>query len=123
MDGLSYLPPISSISSVSGLDLYGTLGKTGRLTVADAAREVETLFISLLLKEMRQSSDTEESLFAGDKGDVYGGLFDLLMSRHLAEGGGLGLATPWSQYLQQAPSTKHQDDPSVGPNLPATPRP
>lgn len=123
MDGLSYLPPVSSGSAVSGLDLYGTLGKTGRLNIADAAREAETMFLSLLLKEMRQSLDAEESLFAGDKGDVYGGLFDFLMSRHLAENGGLGLATVWTQQLQKATPTKHQDDPRVSPNLPGAPRP
>ncbi len=110
MDGFGLTPFVPSISASWGPDLYGTLGKTGRLTPADAAREAETMFLSLLLKEMRQSFDSEESLFAGDKGDVYGGLFDFLMSRHLAENGGIGLATAWSQQLQQATSTKSPHD-------------
>jgi Rod binding domain-containing protein len=97
-----------------GVDLYGTLGKTGRLTPVEAAREAETMFLSLLLKEMRQSFESEESLFAGDKGDIYGGLFDLLMARHLAESGGLGLATVWGQLLEQ---TNQPNDARTPPTL------
>lgn len=107
MDVTSTLGTIPSLFPSSAVDFYATLGTTGRPAPHDAAREAETMFLSMLLKEMRQSFDTEESLFSGDKGDIYGGLFDLLMSRHLAEHGGIGLASVWSSWLEQAPKSKH----------------
>lgn len=54
------------------------------------AQEFESLFVSQLIKEMRQSS--EEGLFPGDESDTFGGMFDMFLGRHIAENGGIGLA-------------------------------
>jgi peptidoglycan hydrolase FlgJ len=63
---------------------------------ADAAvRQVEGLFLGMMLKEMRNTLE-EGSLFGGDSSDVYGGLFDLMLSKNLSDGSPLGL----SQLLQ-----------------------
>lgn len=56
------------------------------------------MFLSLLLKEMRQSLEPD-GLFAGDAGDVQGGLFDLYLSKHLADAGGVGLAAAVERQL------------------------
>lgn len=53
------------------------------------AADFESLFVSHLLKEMRNT--LEDGLFAGEGSDTYGGLFDLYLSRHLSENGGMGL--------------------------------
>lgn len=54
------------------------------------ARQVEGLFASLLLKEMR-GSECEGGLFGGDSSDVLGGMFDQYMGQSIADAGGLGL--------------------------------
>jgi flagellar protein FlgJ len=64
------------------------------------ARQFESLFLSQLLKEMRQTSEEGEGLFGKDPGDVMGGLFDQMMGKHLAEAGGIGLASMLTRQLQ-----------------------
>lgn len=54
------------------------------------ARQVEGLFASLLLKEMR-GNGSEGGLFGGDSSDVLGGMFDQYMGQAIADAGGLGL--------------------------------
>lgn len=54
------------------------------------ARQVEGLFASLLLKELR-GEDREGGLFGGDSSDVLGGMFDQYMGQAIADAGGLGL--------------------------------
>ena len=70
----------------------------------EAAKQLEGMFMSLLLKEMRQTLDEEGGLFPGDSGDVQGGLFDLYLSRHLADNGGVGMATAAVGQLQHHPA-------------------
>jgi len=55
------------------------------------AQQFEGLFMSMLVKEMRQSP-LGEGLFPGDGSDTYGGIFDTFMGQHLAENGGIGMA-------------------------------
>ena len=65
------------------------------------ADDFESLFVSLVLKEMRQTLDGE-GLFGGEASDTYGGLFDLYMGQHLAEAGGFGIGKAIHLYLQTA---------------------
>ncbi|MDY3556837.1 rod-binding protein [Gemmata sp. JC717] len=87
-----------------------TLGKPGATVadkavarVKDMAGEMEATFLSMLLKEMRQTLDEGEGggLFPGDTGDVQGGLFDLYLGRHLAGAGGIGLASALVRQMQE----------------------
>lgn len=107
--------PISSTTSPqfpATLEFGATLGESGRPTIRQAARDVETMFLSLLLKEMRQSSESDGGFFAGDSGDVYGGLFDFYMGKHMAEAGGIGLASAWAGHLEQSlPPERSHDAP------------
>jgi Rod binding domain-containing protein len=57
----------------------------------DVGQQFESLFVSMMLKEMRQSM-SEEGLFAGDGADVYGGLFDMFLGQHVASQGAFGIA-------------------------------
>jgi len=68
---------------------------------AQIGEDFESLFYSLLLKEMRQSisSDSEGGLFPGDSSDTLGGLFDLFMGKHLAASQGLGIGNAVAKYL------------------------
>lgn len=63
----------------------------GRELSHEMAQEFESLMLSQLIKQMRQSSGGE-GLFPGDKSDTYGGMFDMMIGKHLAESGGFGLA-------------------------------
>lgn len=61
----------------------------GDSAVQKAAEEFEAVFVSLMLKSMRQSMSKE--MFQGDDSDTFGGLFDSFMGQHIAEQGGIGL--------------------------------
>jgi flagellar protein FlgJ len=63
----------------------------GAASIDKAATGFESMFTSLVLKEMRQTLDSG-SLFPGDTGDVYGGMFDLFIGQHIAQSGGFGIA-------------------------------
>lgn len=106
-------PPLPALDH-----LGGTLAADGRPSLADAARDLEGMFLSLLLKEMRQSLGEEGGLFAGDGADVYGGLFDFYMSQHLAGAGGFGLASTWATGLGSPDRSEDVHDARPGPGLP-----
>ena len=106
---------MSGLQSTSSNALTGThplaqpsasLGKEQRRS-ADTAKEFESLFLTLLLKGMRQTLEPD-SLFPGDSGDVMGGLFDQFMGQHLADAGGVGLAATIRRQTQQE-SPPHGD--------------
>jgi len=73
----------------------------------DAHEQLEAVFMSMLIKEMR-TSGMEEGLFAGDAADTFGGMFDSFMGDKLAETGGIGL-----QRLFKDPVTPIIDDPAA----------
>jgi Rod binding domain-containing protein len=60
----------------------------------------ESMFVSLLLKQMRQTLEPG-SLFAQDNGDVLGGLFDFTLGQHLGQAGALGIGNLLRQQLAQ----------------------
>jgi len=54
-----------------------------------AATQFESVFLSMIIKEMRAT--LSEGLFGKEGSDTFGALFDLHMGEHLAERGGLGV--------------------------------
>lgn len=94
---------MDSISPLMNLGSMSTDVPTVRSGRQDeAAKELEGMFMSLLLKEMRQSIGSENG-FAGDPSDTIGGLFDQMMGDHLAEAGGLGIADSIRGSLLRSP--------------------
>ena len=63
---------------------------SGETALKKTAADFEALFVSMMLKSMRESMS--QDMFAGDAGDTYGGLFDSYLAQHIAEHGGIGLA-------------------------------
>lgn len=57
----------------------------------ELSQELEALFVSMMIKQMRQS-EMSEGLFPGDRSDTLGGLFDDAMGQEIASVGGLGVA-------------------------------
>jgi flagellar protein FlgJ len=79
----------------------------------DTAKEMEATFLSMLLKEMRQTLEPDGGLFPGDSGDVHGGLFDMYLGRHLADAGGVGMAAALIRQMQAGtPKTTSTDAPA-----------
>jgi Rod binding domain-containing protein len=62
------------------------------------ARQFESVFMAQMVKEMRQTLEPD-TLFGNDPGDVYGGMFDLFMGKHLAQAGGIGLAKVLERHM------------------------
>ncbi len=98
MDAINHIPPLIL---PHGYDLHAKFSPHRRWD--EVAQEWEATMLSLLLKEMRQTLDPE-TLFPGDAGDIYGGLFDFYLGRLLAASGGIGLAEMLKPHLQPAGS-------------------
>ena len=58
--------------------------------VEKAIKDFEGLFLSMMIKELRQTS-SGEGLFPGDASDTYGGMFDMFLGDHLASAGSIGI--------------------------------
>jgi Rod binding domain-containing protein len=80
--------PLSSLASDNGLVRELGQGQTPA-QIESVATQFESVFMSLLAKELRES--TEGGLFPGESSDTLGGMFDLYMGQHMAEGGGIGI--------------------------------
>jgi flagellar protein FlgJ len=111
------LPPLPPEAN-SGANLQ----RDEQTRLRDMAKEFEATFLSMLLKEMRQTLEPDGGFFVGDTGDVQGGLFDLFLGRHLAEVGGIGMANSLMQQLahtltninEHARSTSNKIAPTPG---------
>jgi Rod binding domain-containing protein len=80
--------PLSSL--VSSPSARGEpLDSMPRQELEQVATQFEGVFMSLLIKELRESLET--GMFAGENSDTYGALFDLYLGQHMAEAGGLGI--------------------------------
>jgi flagellar protein FlgJ len=90
--------------------------KAADAKLVEAAKEMEATFLAMLLKQMRESLEPDGGLFPGDTGDVQGGLFDLYMSKHLADGGGVGMAAALLRQMEAtAPKKPPTDAPALDP--------
>jgi Rod binding domain-containing protein len=69
---------------------HSTPKPNGAQGAEKVAQDFESVFASMLLKEMRQSLEPG-SMFGEDSGDVYGGLFDRYFGDQLTKGNGLGM--------------------------------
>jgi Rod binding domain-containing protein len=77
-----------------------------------AATAFESVFLSLLMKQMRQTL-SEGSMFDQDKGDVLGGLFDHYLGQHLAPAGALGIAAMVKKNWEMRGDHAHQQPPAT----------
>jgi flagellar protein FlgJ len=91
---------LSSLPSLGPFDLTSP----GHQTDEQVLEEFESLFLSNLLKKARsQEEDDEDSLIPRSPGrDLVEDLFDTMLSREIARGGGLGLAENLRQRMKDA---------------------
>ena len=85
--------------SIEAIDTKPVIAAQRELSPADslkstkvekAIKDFEGLFLSMMIKELRQTS-SGDGLFPGDASDTYGGMFDMFLGNELAAGKGLGL--------------------------------
>lgn len=83
-------PTITAMSRVerAGAKLGKTDGKS-RQPMEEVGTEFESVFASMLIKQMRESSAS--GMFEGDGSDTYGAMFDMFFGQHMAQAGGLGI--------------------------------
>ena len=72
----------------------------------EAGHAFESLFASVLIKQMRQTLSKDQGLFGHDPSDVLGGLFDHFMSQHIAQKGSLGIAAMIEKHLAKVSAHK-----------------
>ena len=78
-----------------------------------AAKDFEGVFMSMMLKEMRQTLE-KGSMFGEDSSDIFGGMFDQFIGEHMAEAGGMGMARMVRDALND-----YQGAGSVTPSMPS----
>ncbi len=105
------------------LQSLGARVKRGdKAAVPALARQFESLFLAQMVKEMRQTLEPG-TLFGDDPGDVYGGMFDLFLGKHLARSGGIGLAAVLERYLDPATGHAPATHTPWQPTSPPSPKP
>jgi flagellar protein FlgJ len=97
------LPTLAGQVAVGGLS--GQAQAKEMQTLAQAAKDFESVMVSELLKQMRQTLEPG-GFFGQDAGDVHGGLFDHFLGKHLVESGGFGLARMLVEQMGQGPGKK-----------------
>lgn len=71
--------------------------------VSSTASEFESIFLSMMLKEMRNTLEQGEGgMFGGEGSDTFGGMFDMFMGQHMAESNPLGIGNAIDKYMQNS---------------------
>jgi Rod binding domain-containing protein len=78
------------------------------------AQGFESMFASLLIKQMRQSLEPD-TMFGQDNGDVLGGMFDFFLGQHLARSGALGIGAMVQRQMPHARASHGQTGVSATP--------
>ena len=95
---------IQSLIAAGGINNASRNDVISETTVQEHAKEFESVFLSLLVKEMRKTVG-EGGLLNSESTDSLGGLFDLYIGQSLAESEPLGIASIWmEQYRKNSPS-------------------
>jgi Rod binding domain-containing protein len=63
----------------------------GKAAPKDAAQAFESMFASMLIKQMRQTLNSGQGFFGHDPSDILGGLYDHFMGQFMAQHGSLGI--------------------------------
>ena len=87
-------PLDSKLSSLSNrTDIESQSKDLAGRNIAKVAEDFESVFLSLMLKEMRNTLDQSSGgLFGSESSDTYGGMFDMMMGQSLAKQRHLGIA-------------------------------
>ena len=103
---MNNVPSLASVSNSFDTNTLSNLkldSKPQPQSVESVASEFESIFLSLMLKEMRNTLDSENGgLFGKEGSDTFGGMFDQFMGQHLAQAQPLGIGDAIKGYLNNA---------------------
>lgn len=107
---ISPSPMLLDVTSAEGI------GKeSSQHQIESVGTEFESVFLSMLIKEMRNSLDEGEGgLFAGEGSDTYGSMFDLFIGKHMAESKPLGIGELLLEQYRQSASAAQDPESSIG---------
>lgn len=92
MDGLPLNVDVGSLNAARGADRARELAGREGADALEAGQELEALFATLLVKELRKALPNEGFFGAGRGADVFNGWMDEYLGQQLAEDGALDLA-------------------------------
>ncbi|HWF98321.1 MAG TPA: flagellar assembly peptidoglycan hydrolase FlgJ [Steroidobacteraceae bacterium] len=99
---LPTLPPLADSSQLVDAGNLAALkqaaAKNSPQALRAAAKQFESLFVSMVLKSMQQAN-FKDPLFGSDQGDLYQEMYDDQMAGEITKGKGLGLADMLVQQL------------------------
>jgi flagellar protein FlgJ len=107
MEGVSATTMPMMFAGADPASLAAQTRAGGDRAIEKAATGFESMFLSLMLKEMRQTLEPD-TLFGPDSGDVLGGLFDMFLSQYLAPAGALGIASMVRKQLNAQQAALHR---------------
>lgn len=90
-----------NLTALQGLSTdLESIKRSGTEQYEQVANDFESVFVSLMLKEMRNTLDSEEGgLFGSEGSDTFGGMFDMFMGQHIAKSNPLGVGDVIKSYL------------------------
>jgi Rod binding domain-containing protein len=96
MDSLSSVNPTAAMPLPAGFEHM----VNPRQSPAAVGKAFESMFASMIIKQMRQTLDGE-TMFGKDSGDVMGGLFDQMLGDHLGKAGSFGVSAMIRTQLER----------------------
>ena len=96
MDSLSALSATASRPLPAGFESM----PNPRQSPDAVGKAFESMFASMIIKQMRQTLDGE-TMFGKDSGDVLGGLFDQMLGDHLGKSGCFGIGAMIRAQLER----------------------
>ncbi len=101
-DGLG-IPQLPVAGPGAGIERLRVPGKDSSAEeVKKVAGQLEGVFFSMVVKEMRKSMMSDDLFGSGPEAEQYAGLFDQMMGEHMAQTGGLGIARMVMESAQAA---------------------
>jgi flagellar protein FlgJ len=83
-----------------------TQGGQSEQKLQEACREMESLFLSYLLKEMRATVDKSGFISGGKAEEIFTSMLDVELSKKMSNAGGIGLSSILLRQLASQPGPK-----------------
>lgn len=108
MTPLSNISPNASLIEAKGVQ---KLENQSREKLESVGTDFESVFMSMMIKEMRNSLDG--GFFGEESSDTYGGMFDLFIGKHLAESRPLGIANMMLDQYEKTQQRGQEQTPAT----------
>jgi flagellar protein FlgJ len=100
LPALPLVDPNQLVAAGNLSELKRAAAKSSPQALREAARQFESLFVSMVLKSAREAN-FKDPLFGSDQGDLYQDMYDEQVAAAMSSGKGLGLADMLVQQLRR----------------------